>query len=149
MISIQNYSLELQTSSSSITKQFEIDSNENIYTVVSFHQYFISLAYIFFLLQSTEPIENNSHVLASKSPGKESTTSKKHLHHTLSKSFPVKTSVDSPKEFYLRLLFQCDKQNTDQSVQTDLSIPLCCRIHQNGHSFYSTCKHYVRTKGNL
>ncbi|CAF0731666.1 unnamed protein product [Adineta ricciae] len=102
---------ELQTSPSSVTEQFEINSNENIH-------------------MSTGSLENNSRLLTSRSPGEESTSLKKHLHNTLSKSFP------------------CDKQNTDQSVQTDLSIPLCCRIHQNGHSFYSTCKHYstINTK---
>ncbi|CAF4198203.1 unnamed protein product, partial [Rotaria magnacalcarata] len=41
-----------------------------------------------------------------------------------------------------------DKQKstltTNQSVQTDLTIPLCCIVHQKDHSFYSSCQNNVR-----
>ncbi|CAF4271154.1 unnamed protein product, partial [Rotaria socialis] len=46
-----------------------------------------------------------------------------------------------------------DKQKstltTDQSVQTDLAIPLCCIIHQEDHSFYSSCQNNKSTSSSL
>lgn len=41
-----------------------------------------------------------------------------------------KSSISSPSK----------EQSFDQSVQTDITIPLCCCLHQTEHSIYSSCR---------
>ncbi|UJR26680.1 hypothetical protein I4U23_007997 [Adineta vaga] len=109
---------EIQRSSSSIIEQFDINSNENIYT-------------------STKLVENNSRPLTTELTGNKTlTSSKTNLQIGLSKSSLFKK--------------QKTDYQTDQSVQTDLSIPLCCQIHHDDHhSFYSICKDNQSTSSML
>jgi len=87
---------DFQISSSSITKQFDINSNENSYTL-------------------TEPVNNNFSLLTSKHSNNETSS----------------------------------KFKTNQSVQTDITIPLCCMLHQEDHSFHSSCENNKSTSSIL
>ncbi|CAF4805512.1 unnamed protein product, partial [Rotaria sp. Silwood2] len=44
---------------------------------------------------------------------------------------------------------QKSEPKSDQSVQTDLTIPLCCIVHQENHSFYSSCQNNKSTSSIL
>ncbi|CAF0935284.1 unnamed protein product [Rotaria sordida] len=81
---------------------------------------------------TTKPVDSNFSLLTSKLTGHEVGTSSKRNLNILTSDFSM---FDKEKS----------ELKNDQSVQTDLSIPLCCIVHQEDHSFYSSCQNNKST----
>ncbi len=69
-----NFSLAFPISSSSVTEQFDINSNENIYTVILL-DYDLPVIIVWFSFQSNKPVDTDSSLLTSKPPGHKVATS--------------------------------------------------------------------------
>ncbi|CAF1504332.1 unnamed protein product [Rotaria sp. Silwood1] len=85
---------------------------------------------------TNKPNDSHCSSLTSKLPRHEIGISSKRNLNTLTSDFSL---LDKQKS----------DLKSDQSVQTDLTIPLCCIVRQEGHSFYSSCQNNKSTSSIL